>query len=383
MPPSHHPRALAILVVAAAMLAGIAAALRPGRVRPGRRWPAEPGAPSSSPSASPGSSASSPTLAAGPHVVLTSEDVLRDPRAHRRLRGTVVLGVDGLPPALRRPGPGPGSGRGPRPLHRRRRCPLRLPQAGRGQPRRPQPRHRLRPERRHPLRADRPRHPGRLEPRGPPHHARRLRQPGHGPAAELGGVLVRLRLRPHQGERALHQRRGRRGDRLLPPHDLRAQRSGGPPRRRPLHRHPGASSLRVDRRAHVPVRGPRHRRHLRHGARPGAPRTRLPDGRRRHRRLGPRGRREPPAGRPGGGPRAPPRERRRRPGHRPGAGRHHHAHVPPRPRRDRGLHDVHGEARHAPLPGRGQPRRAADPRSSRRRWRTPGCTWRGSSTRTP
>ena len=48
-------------------------------------------------------------------------------------------------------------------------------------------------------------------------------------------------------------------------------------------------------------------------------------------------------------------------GHRPGADRHHHAHVPPRPRRDGGLHDVHGETRHAPLPGGRQPGRAAHP----------------------
>ena len=38
-----------------------------------------------------------------------------------------------------------------------------------------------------------------------PDHARGLRQPGHRPAAELGRVLLRLRLRPHQGQRALHE----------------------------------------------------------------------------------------------------------------------------------------------------------------------------------
>ena len=210
------------------MLSSIAAASSVDRMWRERRRAADAGTSSPSPAASPGSSG------------LLAQRWRPDPTSCSRASTSARSARASQPERNRGPRPGRSSSSATptpnwaglptwtRPLHRRRRRPLGLPQAGRGQPRRPQPRHRLRPERRHPLRADRPRHPGRLGSRGPAHHARGLRQPGHGPAAELGSVLVRLRLRPHQGQRALHERRERRGDRLLPPHDLRAQRSGGP-----------------------------------------------------------------------------------------------------------------------------------------------------------
>ena len=191
----------------------------------------------------------------------------------------------------------------------------------------------------------------------------RLRQPRHGPAAELGRVLVRLRLRPHAGP-AGSTRETRRPRSTTTSAASTAALRGAVER---LAADPSigtarAAALRVDRRAHVPVRGPRHRRHLRHGPGSRAARPRLPDGRRSHRGLGPGGRAQPPARRPGGGPRAATRQRRRRPGHSAGADVTIMRMYRPDARRDRRLHDVHGPPRHAALPGRGQPRRGRSTR---------------------
>ncbi len=254
---------------------------------------------------------------------------------------------------LRRPRPGFAAVRRDGPLHGRRRCAPGVPQARHRQPRGPQPRHRLCRERRSPLRAPGPRRPRRVGTRRGSHTPQRLRQPRHGAAAELGRVLVRLRLRPHARVRAVHARRGGGGRRVFHPVRRRPQRRARAPGRRSVHRHRHAAALRMDLKAHLSLRGPRHRRNVLagHGYRRARPGGR--DRRRSHGVLGFGRQAQRPGRRRGRASRAATGQRRRRPGHQAGARGRHHARVPSRARRHRRLHDLQCPPLHPAVPAGG------------------------------